>query len=117
MNPIELFHNLVNLAAADAKFTDEEIDFLVDHANKYNIPSEEFDTAIAGIREGVVEVAIPDTHDDRVMLLKEMIKLMVVDGEMDEMEKVLCAQASAQMDFTSGQFNEILNEVLGEPQF
>ena len=46
-----------------------------------------------------------------------MIKLMAVDGHLDEMEKLLCAQASAQMDFTSVQFNELLNEVLGDPQF
>ena len=66
MNPVELFHNLVNLAAADAKFTNEEIDFLIDHANRYNIPSEEFETAIAGIREGVVEVSIPESHTKTV---------------------------------------------------
>ena len=117
MDPVQLFHNLINLAAVDSKFTDEEIDFLVAHANKYNIPSEEFETAITGIREGVLEVTLPEALDDRITLLKEMIKLMAVDGNLDETEKRLCAQASAKMDFTSAQFSAILDEILSDPQF
>jgi hypothetical protein len=41
-----------------------------------------------------------------------MLRLMAVDGEMAEMEKRLCAQASGKMDFTSQQFNQILDEVI-----
>ena len=116
MDPVQLFHNLINLAAVDQKFTDEEIDFLIEIANRYNIPSEEFETALTGIREGIVEVKLPKEHDDRVTLMKEMIRLMAVDGELADNEKRLCAQASAGMDFTSQQFDEILNETLSEPQ-
>lgn len=116
MDPVQLFHNLINLAAIDQKFTDEEIDYLIEVANRYNIPSEEFETGLTGIREGMIEVKLPEGEEDRQMLMKEMIKLMAVDGELNEMEKRLCAQASAKMDFTSGQFSELLNEVLNEPQ-
>jgi uncharacterized tellurite resistance protein B-like protein len=116
MDPIQLFHNLINLAAVDQKFTDEEIDFLIEIANRYNIPSEEFETALTGVREGIIEVKLPEEHDERVTLMKEMVKLMAVDGELAEKEKRLCAQASAGMDFTSQQFDEILGEVLSEPQ-
>ncbi len=116
MDPIQLFHNLINLAAVDQKFTDEEIDFLIEIANRYNIPSEEFETALTGIREGMIEVKLPENHDDRVKLMKEMIRLMAVDGELAENEKRLCAQASAGMEFTSQQFDELLGEVLSEPQ-
>ncbi|QEG24499.1 hypothetical protein [Mariniblastus fucicola] len=116
MNPIQLFHNLINLAAVDQKFTDEEIDYLIDVANQHNIPSEEFETALTGIREGMIEVKLPESDDDRKHLMKEMIKLMAVDGDLNEMEKRLCAQCSARMDFTPAQFEAILDEVLSEPQ-
>lgn len=109
---LAIFHNLVNLAAVDQKFTEEEIGFLVNRAEAWNIPTDEFETALAGISTGQIEVTIPDAHDDRVSLLKEMIRLMAVDGEMAETEKRLCASASAQMDFTSAQFGEILEEVI-----
>jgi len=115
MDPIQLFHNLINLAAVDQKFTDEEIDYLIDVANQHNIPSEEFESALTGIREGMIEVTLPEGDDDREKLMREMIKLMAADGELSEMEKRLCATASARMDFTSDQFDALLNEVLNDP--
>lgn len=111
---VSLFHSLVNLAAVDHKFTEEEIAFLVNRAEVWNIPSDEFETALAGISAGEIEVTIPKDHDQRVNMLKEMLRLMAVDGEMAETEKQLCANASAQMDFTSIQFSEILEEVIRE---
>ena len=112
MENLELFHNLVNLAAVDKKFSDEEIEFLVERANRWGIPNEEFETAMAGISTGEIQVNIPEDHDERVMLMKEMLRLMAVDGELAEMEKRLCANASGQMEFTGQQFNEILEEVI-----
>jgi uncharacterized tellurite resistance protein B-like protein len=114
MDKIQVFHNLVNLAAADSKFTDEEIEFLARRANEWEIPNDEFETAIAGLTEGNVEVTVPESFEDRVLLMKEMIRLMAVDGELAEMEKRICADASGRMDFTSQQFSQILDEVISE---
>lgn len=114
MDKVEVFHNLVNLAAADQKFTEEEIAFLASRANAWSIPDDEFETALAGIVEGGFELNIPESFEDRVMLLKEMIRLMAVDGELAEMEKHLCAQASGKMDLTTQQFAQILDEVIAE---
>jgi len=114
MDKISLFHNLVNLAAVDNKFTDEEIEFLARRANEWQISNDEFETALAGISEGQVEVTIPETYESRVLLMKDMIRLMAVDGELAEMEKKLCAIASGRMDLTSQQFNQILDEVISE---
>ena len=114
MEKLDIFHSLVNLAAIDRKFTDEEIQFLVERAEKWNIPTSEFETALAGLSEGTVQVTIPESHHDCVVLLKEMIRLMAVDGELAEHEKALCAQASGGMDFTPQQFSQILDEVISE---
>lgn len=114
MNQLELFHSLVNLAAADNKFTGEEVQFLAQRAERWNISSDEFETAIAGISTGELEVKIPEPYEDRVTMLKEMIRLIAVDGELAEMEKRLCAYASGKMDFTSQQFSQILDEVIAE---
>ncbi len=111
---LALFHNLVNLAAVDHKFTEEEVGFLVNRAEAWNIPSDEFETALAGISTGQIEVTIPEDHAQRVNMLKEMIRLMAIDGEMAETEKSLCARASARMDFTGIQFSEILEEVISD---
>ena len=114
MDKVALFHNLVNLAAVDQKFADEEVEFLAKRAEEWGIPAGEFETALAGLSEGNIEVTIPDSHHDRVVLLKEMIRLMAIDGELAEVEKRLCAHASGRMDLTSKQFAEILDEVIAE---
>ncbi len=114
MNKVELFHSLVNMAAVDNKFTEEEIQFLVQRAEKWDIPSEEFETAVAGISTGELEVKIPESFEDRVVMLKEMIRLMATDGELADMEKRLCAYASGRMELTQQQFAQILDEVIEE---
>lgn len=112
MDKVELFHNLVNLAAADGKFTQEEVDFLAVRAQAWGLPNDEFETALTGISEGHIEITVPEKHEDRVQLMREMIALMASDGELAEMEKNLCATASARMDFTIDEFNQILQEVV-----
>ena len=114
MDKLQTFHNLVNMAAIDNKFTDEEIEFLARRANEWKIPNDEFETALAGISEGQLEVTVPESHEDKVLLLKEMIRMMAIDGELADMEKRLCAQASGRMDFTTQQFGQILDEVIAE---
>ena len=66
MERIELFHSLVNLAASDGKFAEEEIQFLADRAEKWEIPKGEFETALAGISEGNFELKVPEDYDARV---------------------------------------------------
>ena len=113
MDKLSIFHSLVNLAAADKKFTEEEVRFLIERAEHWDIPTDEFETALAGLSEGTIEVTIPESHHDRVVLLKDMIRLMAVDGHMAGVEKDLCATASGKMEFSSHQFSQILDEVLG----
>ena len=114
MNKLEVFRSLINFAAVDGKFAQEELEFLAIRANAWNIPDDEFDTALAGLSEGEIEINVPEKYEDRVALMKEMVKLMAADGELAEQEKNLCAVASGRMDFTSEQFDQILDEVIRE---
>lgn len=109
---IELFHNLINLAASDGVFTEQEVAFLATRAESWGIDAEEFETAIAGIAAGSLEIKLPENHRERSQLLKEMVRLMAVDGELAEIEKQLCANASARMGFSTAEFARLLDEVL-----
>ena len=109
---LELFHNLVNLAASDLKFTDEEIQYLADRANEWDIPNDEFAIAMVGVTEGEFEINLPEAEEDRVELIKEMVRLMAADGELAETEKRICATSSGRMGFSTEDFSRILDEVL-----
>ncbi len=114
MDRLELFHSLVNLAAADGKFTEEEIQFLADRAERWEIPKGEFETALAGISEGNFELKVPEAYDERVTMMKEMLRLVASDGELADMEKHICSMASGKMDFSPTEFEEILQSVIEE---
>lgn len=112
MDKITLFHNLVNLAAVDNQFSEEEIRFLINRADRWGIPNEEFEIALVGIREGNYELQIPDSTADRRMMLEEMIRLMAVDGHLAPQEKDFCARASSRMDFTNQEFQQLVDDLI-----
>lgn len=114
MDRIELFHSLVNLAAADGRFTEEELQLLADRAHRWDIPDGEFETALAGISEGHFELKVPESYEDRVNMMKEMLRLVASDGELADMEKHLCSLAAGKMDFSSQEFENVLQSVIDE---
>ncbi len=113
MDHQELFHNLVQLAAVDGKFTEQEVKFLVEKAEEWGIPNDEFETALAGFEQGI-ELKMPAEKEDRIEMLAQMIRLMAVDGELAETEKRLCAAASASMEISTEEFTGIINSLLAE---
>jgi uncharacterized tellurite resistance protein B-like protein len=112
LSQLELFQNLVNLAASDGKFTEEEVLYLARRAEKWGISNDEFESCITGLMEGTLEIKLPDVRAKREELLSEMIRLMAVDGQLAAMEKQLCATASARMDFSTIEFKTLLDRVL-----
>lgn len=113
MDKQKLFHNLVQLAGVDGKFTEEEIQLLVRKAELWEIPSGEFETALAALDTGEISLNIPAGESDRVELLKQMILMMAIDGELAEIEKSLCATAAATMGFSAEKFAAILDSMIG----
>lgn len=111
MDKTKIFQSLINLAAVENQFSEQEIEFLTQQAKLYDIPMKHFETTLSDLQDGMIEVNLPDDKRDRVYLLKDMIQLLSDDGELDASEKDLCARASKQMDLTITQFNEILNEL------
>ena len=114
MDQLELFHSLVNLAESDGKFTDEEVQFLAERAERWEIPKGEFETALAGIAEGNFEVNVPEQYEDRVATMKEMLRLIASDGVLADMEKHICSLVAEKMDFSSAEFENVLGSVIND---
>ncbi len=114
MDRLELFKNLIILAAADGKFTEQEVAFLTVRAEDWKIPHSEVEAALAIADDPDAEITLPEAPAARQELLREMIYLMAVDGVLAEIEKGLCAAASAAMGFTTAEFNQIVDSLLSE---
>ena len=80
--------NLVMLAAADGNFTDSELAVLLAVASRENITPEEFDKVIDNPES--VTIDLPTDEDTKLDYLRDMVALMMIDGELDEREMAMC---------------------------
>ena len=92
-NPQELqrlgqLKNLVMLAAADGHVTDSEMAVLLAVASRENITPEEFNKVIDD--PDSVSITLPEDEDTKMAYLRDMVAMMMVDGELDEQELAIC---------------------------
>ena len=112
MDRLQMFSNLAAMAAIDGKISTEELALLVNRAESWGISSQDAEAVLVGLGEEEAEIVVPESHRERVELMKEMIRMMASDGVLDDAEKRLCAAVSAAMEFTGQEFNQILDELL-----
>ena len=111
MELTELFRTLVKLAAVDEKFATEEIGFLVDRARAWGIDQKVFEEAMAEVKAGDESFHIPESIADREHMIKEMVRLMAVDGVVADAERHMCASACASMELSTDHLNAILDDL------
>lgn len=114
MQKIDLFRHLVAIAASDGEFSESEVQMLAVRANQWNVTQQQFEQVVAEIQSGHLNLKLPTRMNERVELLKNMMHMMAIDGDLAEEEKRMCAMASARMGFTSQQFDGILDELLSD---
>ena len=80
--------NLVMLAAADGHLTDSELAVVLAVASRENITPEGFDQVVDN--PDSVTIALPEDEDTKLAYLRDMIALMMIDGELEEQEMAIC---------------------------
>ena len=80
--------NLVMLAAADEKLTDSEMAVLLAVASRENITPDEFNKVIED--PDSVKIELPEDEETKLSYLRDMVAMMMVDGELDEQELAIC---------------------------
>ena len=80
--------NLVMLASADERLTDSELAVLLAVASRENITPEEFNNVIEN--PDSVTIELPEDEDTKLAYMRDMVAMMMVDGELDEQELAIC---------------------------
>ena len=80
--------NLVMLATTDSRFTDSELAVLLAVASRENITPEEFNKVIDD--PDSVNIVLPEDEDTKLAYLRDMVAMMMIDGELDEQEMAIC---------------------------
>lgn len=80
--------NLVMLAAADGHLTDSEMAVLLAVASRENITPDEFNKVIDDPDN--VNINLPEDEDTKLAYLRDMVAMMMIDGELEEQELAIC---------------------------
>ena len=80
--------NLVMLAAADDRITVSELAVLLAVASRENISPEDFSNVLEN--PDSVTIELPEDEDIKLAYLRDMVAMMMVDGELDEQEMAIC---------------------------
>ena len=80
--------NLVMLASADERITDSEMAVLLAVASRENITPDEFNKVIDDPES--VNITLPEDEDTKLAYLRDIVAMMMIDGELDEEELAIC---------------------------
>lgn len=80
--------NLVMLASADERITDSEMAVLLAVASRENITPEQFSQVMED--PDSVAITLPEDEDTKLAYMRDMVALMMIDGELDEQELAIC---------------------------
>ena len=79
---------LVMLAMADGRLTDSELAVILAVASRENISPDDLNRVIED--PDSVTIDLPEDEDTKLAYLRDMVAMMMVDGELDEQELAIC---------------------------
>ena len=91
--------NLVMLASADERFTDSEMAVLLAVASRENISPEDFNRVMDD--PDSVNIVLPEDEDTKLAYLRDMVAMMMIDGELDEHEMGICKLYAVALGYRS----------------
>ncbi len=110
MERFEMFKILMLMAAADNKFTDEEVQLLALRSHRWGLTDEQFTEALQFAKAGPSSLRLPESRADRERLLRELLEVMAADGELAPVEKKLYAVAATAMGLSAKDLDEKLDQ-------
>ena len=102
----EHFINLVAVAYADGKYTEEELEFLSEKALDFGLN----ETDVKEIMNDAdnLHFKIPLNDEDREDQLSDVVCMTMIDGHVDEKEYDLCLRIAEKLDFDKKYLDHII---------
>jgi len=97
------------MAASDGGLSEEELRLLMDRAKGWGFDHEEFTSIVDEVTGENVDLKIPDTKEDRMALLTDVVRMMGADGTLHDQEKQLFAMMADQMEINDDDVNKIID--------
>lgn len=103
------FKNLLELAMIDGDFDDNEQQHLIERAEGWGLKKSDIDAVLKN--PNGVERVFPDSHDDRLLQLFDLIVMMVADGDILEIEMDYVQTLAVHMGFSASAAPKMLEQL------
>ena len=105
---LSIFQNLYIIAAADGRIDDNEHSLLLEVADNLGLSQEDVDFIIDHYAE--LQLIIPEDEKEGYFSLKNLVYMMIVDGEISPEEYRLCLEFAGEIGLGKDDIKEILEE-------
>jgi hypothetical protein len=112
MDRFESFKNLLVMAAADGKVTDEELTYLSLRSVRWDISNEQFQAALDCALDPGAVISLPKSKEASLEMLGDLVRMMAIDGELADVEKQLFAVAAAKMNISTPELDHLLTSLI-----
>jgi hypothetical protein len=100
---------LFRIALADAHLDPREEEYLIFTAKKMGIDSFEFEKIKASPEN--TYMSIPENYYQRFRMIFDFVWMMMIDGEIDPREEIICKQLVNQLDFASCVVDDLVDHI------
>jgi len=100
--------NLIALAKADGELHKDEIKLIYKMGHKYGLKDRQIERLIKSEKE--VELAIPETYDEKMDQLYDLMQMVFADGIVDENEITFCNEMVANFGYPEALVDWILKK-------
>lgn len=104
--------NIVVMAFADGSLGEREVALVADRCAELGLDEYDLRKAIEfGLSEDA-SVQLPSDREEKIELIRDLVRMMAADGRLDESEKRLFALAAAMMSMSPAEIEQIIDDTL-----
>lgn len=114
MQRLDQLKNLVIMAAADGTLAQAEIAMLIQRCSELGLNETDLENAIDYALSDKPSLKLPDTKEEKLQLLSDLLLVMAADGKLREVEKRLFAVAAAKMNIGQADLDALIDRLVGK---
>ena len=104
---LEHINNLIAVAFADGNFNDEEIEFLYEKAEEFDISEAEVKKSVDNANN--LTFMVPQNNEDKEDQLADIVFMMMIDGIIHDKEYDLCLSITSRLNLEKEDLDDVIS--------
>ncbi len=104
--------NIVVMALADGSLGEREVNLVADRCAELGLDGYDLRKAVEFALGDDAALELPSDPEERISLMRDLIRMMAADGVLAEGEKRLFALAAAKMQMSAAEVEQLIDETI-----